>query len=181
MMLWLRLLASAAIARALVPAFPSPYFSWDTIPLAFHGANRARMYNDAEVAQLARYSMVTLEKWYTPCGAQGPDQAGPECDVEAKMFETFRAIKAANANVTTLFYLNSMFDFSFYHLHGLMLARELAGERALLRDVNGTLVELCNDGNVYCNITTFDWSVPEVAALWTEAVVNATRLSLIHI
>ena len=71
--------------------------------------------------------MVTLEKWYTACGSQGPNQAGPECHVEAKMAKTFNAIKAANPNVTTMLYLNSMFNFAAYSLIGLLLEREAKG------------------------------------------------------
>ena len=171
--------AAAAVivtASASVPAKPTPYFSWDKIPVAYHGANKARMYTQQEVEQLAeRYQMVTLEKWYTPCGSQGPQQTGPECNVEAKMATTFKAIKAANSNVTTLLYLNSMFNFNFYHLSGLMLEREAKGLTSLLRDKYGKLVSLCNDGNVYCNITSYDLSVKEVRDLWLETAVNMTR------
>ena len=103
------------------PAKPAPYWSWDTLPIAYHGANRSGLYTPEAEAQLARYSLVTLEKWYTPCGAQGPTQAGPECDVEDRMFGTFQRIKALNPNVTTIMYLNSNFDFAFYALHGRMM------------------------------------------------------------
>jgi len=131
-----------------IPAKPTPYFSWDTVPTAFHGANKARLYTENEVQELAkRYQMITLEKWYTPCGAQGPHQAGPQCHVEAKMATTFKAIKAANPNVTTLLYLNSMFNFAAYRLNGLLLEREARGLPSLLRDKHGKLVSLCNDGD----------------------------------
>jgi len=156
------------------PAKPAPFFSWDTLPRAFHGANRSGMFNDGAIAALANFSIVTLEKWYTPCGAQGPAQSGPSCDVEDKMFDTFRRLKALNPRHTTMMYLNSMFNFAFYRLNGLVLAREAAGERLLLRDERGALVTLCNDGNVYCNVTTFDHTSAAMRALWQEAVANAT-------
>lgn len=169
------LLVGVAAVLGMIPAKPTPNFSWDTIPIAFHGANKVRMYNSSEVAQLARYSMVTLEKWYTLCGDQHPQQAGPDCNVESKMATTFDAIKAINPNVTTLLYLNSMFNFGFYHLNQVLLDREAQGFRTLLRDKNDVLVTLCNDGNYYCNITNFDWSVPEVADIWIETLVNLTK------
>jgi hypothetical protein len=31
------------------------------------------------------------------------------------------------------------------------------GVHAFLRDETGEVISLCNDGNVYCNITTFNW------------------------
>ena len=157
------------------PARPSPNWNWDTIPVAFHGANRSGMYNEETIDTLAKFNMVTIEKWYTPCGSKGPQQAGPECDVEAKMFDTFAKLKQLKPNITTIMYLNSMFDFAFYHLHGDMMAREAKGEKSFLRDRHGDIVELCNDGNVYCNITTFDHTNQAVNQLWTDALRNATK------
>ena len=42
------------------PRRPKPYFSWDTIPLAFHGANRSGIYNESTVHTLAKYQLVTI-------------------------------------------------------------------------------------------------------------------------
>ena len=42
------------------PQPPAPFWSWDTLPLAHHGANYSGMYDDAAVAQLAKYRMVTV-------------------------------------------------------------------------------------------------------------------------
>ena len=171
------LCAGAALAQqppVPSPARPAPYFSWDTVPRAFHGANRSGEFTPDALAALANYSLVTIEKWYTPCGGQGPSQAGPSCAVEDKMFAAFRALRALRPEHTNIMYLNSMFDFAFYRLNGVVQAREAAGERLLLRDVHGQLVQLCNDGNVYCNVTTFDWTSPAALALWLEAMANAT-------
>jgi len=156
------------------PSRPAPFFSWDVVPRAFHGANKTGYFTDADFLALSNYSMVTIEKWYTPCGSQGPNQSGPSCDVEDKMFQAFLRLKSLNPLHTNIMYLNSMFDFAFYRLNGIILAREAAGEKLLLRDMNGQLVLLCNDGNAYCNVTTFDWTVPAMLDLWLEAVANAT-------
>jgi hypothetical protein len=118
--------------------------------------------------------MVTLEKWYTPCGSQGPTQAGPECDVEAAMFKTFSQLRQLSPQMTLVMYWNSMFDFSFYAQHQKMLDLEAKGEHAFLRDVDGNVASLCNDGNVYCNITTFDHTQAAVRQLWIDQVRNAT-------
>ena len=53
-----------------------------------------------------------------------------------------------------------------YHLHGEMLALEAQGKPAFLRDMHGDVVILCNDGNFYCNITTFDHSKDYVRRPW---------------
>ena len=50
-----------------------------------------------------------------------------------------------------------MFDFAFYSAHAKMLEMEEAGMHSFLRDQTGKVISLCNDGDVYCNITTFDW------------------------
>ena len=70
---------------------------------------------------------------YTPCGSQGPKQAGPSCAVEDKTFGVYEAIKAINPKVTTILYWNSMFDFAFYRVHQQMIDLESAGVHAFLR------------------------------------------------
>ena len=105
-----------------VPARPAPFFSWDVLPRAFHGANRSGLFTAEAIAALSAYSMVTLEKWYTPCASQGPAQGNASCAVEDKMFAVFRALKALDARHTTIIYLNSMFNFAFYRLAGLRRA-----------------------------------------------------------
>lgn len=80
------------------------------------------------------------------------------------MYATFNQLKALNPNITNIMYLNSMFDFSMYHLHGHALALEASGTRVLLRDNRDELVLLCNDGNYYCSkrvASTESRTVPE--------------------
>ena len=40
-----------------------PAFSWATLPVAWHSGNSTGRYTDAQIRELARYSMVTLEKF----------------------------------------------------------------------------------------------------------------------
>jgi hypothetical protein len=131
------------------------------------------------VAVLAKYQLVTIEKWYTACGGQHPIQAGPECDVEKSMYLTFNELRKLNPKITNIMYLNSMFDFSMYNLHGEALALEAAGTRVLLRDKHDELVLLCNDGNYFCNVTNFDWTKAAARELWTQHVVNATKIGAV--
>jgi hypothetical protein len=60
-----------------------------------------------------------------------------------------------------------------------MIAMEAAGQPSFLRDKGGEIIFLCNDGNVYCNITTFDWTQPRVRQLWIDQVVNMTKTGLV--
>ena len=45
---------------------------------------------------------LPLRRWYTLCGAKHPQQGTPDCDVESKFYETFRAIEAINPKVTNI-------------------------------------------------------------------------------
>ena len=74
---------------------------------------------------------------------------------------------------------NSMFNFNFYHLNGMMEAAEAKGMHSFLRDETGEVISLCNDGDEYCNITTFDWTQPHVRDLWMEGITNATATGMV--
>ena len=126
---------------------------------------------------------LPLRRWYTLCGAKHPQQGTPDCDVESKFYETFRAIEAINPKVTNIICvapsarhlgifkapdrclyvlaadLNSMFDFAAYNLHGEMMKLEAAGKPAFLRDDRGEVVILCN---VRCQ------RCPPPAAAWQQ-------------
>ena len=60
-----------------------------------------------------------------------------------------------------------------------MVVMEAAGLPSFLRDKHGEIMTLCNDGDVYCNVTTFDWTQPHVRALWVEQVLNITQTGLV--
>eukprot|EP00041_Stephanoeca_diplocostata_P015780 m.302708 g.302708 ORF g.302708 m.302708 type:complete len:480 (-) comp20150_c0_seq1:280-1719(-) len=163
------------IAPTLIPQVPVvAKWNWSTIPTAFHGANKSGYYTSDTIATLATFHMVTVEKWYTPCASQGPTQGPPSCAVEEKIEGLLAKINAINPNTIGILYLNSMFDFQFYTLHGLLLEAEQRGMTSFLRDEHGEILSLCNDGDVYCNITTFDWTQPHVRDLWLETMTNAT-------
>ena len=120
--------------------------------------------------------MITVEKWYSPCGSKGPRQSGPACAVEHKIEALVARVRELSPNVTANLYWNSMFDFSMYSAHQRMLDLEADGVHAFLRDETGAVISLCNDGNVYCNITQYDWTQAAVRQLWVDVVVNATRV-----
>ena len=135
---------------AAPPGQPALLPGWNTatMPVAIHAANETGAFTAEALEQLAKYDMITFEKWYTPCGSAHPTQAGPECDVEGKFFEAFNTIAGINSDAVIMMYLNSQFDFSAYTLHGKMLELEAEGKPAFLRDMHGTIVSLCNDGCV---------------------------------
>ena len=171
--------APRPIAPRVIPRRPTLPWTWDRVPTSFQGSKKEREFNQAEVERLALYPMLTLEKWYTPCASHGPTQSGPSCDVENKTLALYSRTKAINPRQVTIFYWNTMLDFSFYATHARMEALEAAGLPSYLRDERGEILSLCNDGNFYCNITTFDWTKPHVRQLWIEQVMNMTRTGLV--
>ena len=113
----MRLLLKCATIAAAVAARPTnaeetpkpqvPGWNTDTMPIAIHAANMSGAYTQDALEQLAKYDMVTFEKWYTQCGSQSPIQAGPECDVEGKTYEAFNTIAALNPNTLLMLYVRA--------------------------------------------------------------------------
>jgi len=128
---------------------------------------------------LAKFQVLAIEKWYTACGSKGPTQSGPDCAVEEKMSALFKQTKALTPNQTTIMYWNSELDFSMFKAHAKMETLEAQGTPVYLRDKFGTVLSLCNDGNVYCNITIFDWTQPAARQVWMEAITNVTATGLV--
>ena len=101
-------LPTGRFAPVVEPAAPHPNWSWDRIPTSYHGAPRTRYFNQSEIERLAKYQMVTLEKWYTPCAAQGGygiPQAPPSCDSEGKAEAVFQQLKRLSPNLTANLYV----------------------------------------------------------------------------
>lgn len=81
---------------------------------------------------------------------------------EQKQLEAIHAIKRANASCKTLFYLNSLIDFSTLDLHEKFVAAN--GSWWLRRD-DGTFV-LQHDGS-----KTFDWTVADARNTWLSTAL----------
>ena len=123
-------------------------------------------YNDDSIAQLAKYNMVTIEKWQGACGwTHAPHPMRTDCHQEEVIAKTLRAIRKESARhnktQTLNMYLNSNFCFSFYDL-----TAEVMKIDGLLRDKNGNICKLNNDGNFYLDVPFYDWSKPAVQALY---------------
>ena len=55
------LLAAALLFGSASAALPQ--FSWDTLPVFFHSSNSTGQYNDDALKVIAKFQMVTIEKW----------------------------------------------------------------------------------------------------------------------
>jgi hypothetical protein len=162
------LILAASIA-AVCEAGPPPHNSWDTVPVAFHGANKTGPWTEAAVQQLAKYGMVTVEKWDGVCGSTHPVMNGP-CDEETLIIGSLKRVRELNPNTILVAYQNSVIDFSFYNLHQTLAELEGNGTKVWMRDVNGKVVDIDNDGSFYWNITRFDVTQPAMLKAWQDQV-----------
>jgi hypothetical protein len=87
----------AALELDKPPRYPS--FSWDRLPVYFHSENASGPWNAEAVKRIAKYPLVTFEK--TMGGGQ-------PIIAETNMPAACKQIRAANSNVTAMYYLNSM-------------------------------------------------------------------------
>lgn len=91
---------------SMSPPLPSSvYFSWDTVQPFFHADNVTGSYSDAAIAQLARFPLVTLEKWHGACSnaASGSstcpsiDRSSYSCCEEDRILHDLQRVKAVNS------------------------------------------------------------------------------------
>lgn len=59
------LLGGLYAAPAYVPR--PPKFSWDTLPVFIHGSNQTGPINEEAIALMAKFPLVTVEKFQGPC------------------------------------------------------------------------------------------------------------------
>jgi hypothetical protein len=57
--------------------------------------------NPDALALMARFPLVTVEKFQGPCGWRS--DASPSCDQEAQIISVLKGVKAINPNVSTVF------------------------------------------------------------------------------
>ena len=79
-----------------------PEFSWDALPVFFHSSNTSGLYSQQALQIIAKFQMVTIEKW------QSFDVK--DIDDEDDMVAVMKAVKKVNPNVATYFYMNSFKD-----------------------------------------------------------------------
>eukprot|EP00937_MAST-01D_sp_MAST-1D-sp2_P000048 g48.t1 len=170
---------SSFLGILALDAYRLPPHSWDTLPVAWHSAlDRSLSAEDARA--LARYPLVTLEKtqgsaaysWPhgLPLACQnGTNVSSCGCCEEDHIVAAGRAIKAVNASVMVIAYMNSIISYPWYRA-----ARDLLRNSSWwLRDVNGSLV---NNIKHNPDETWFTWNFadPAVGELWSRACLAMT-------
>ena len=136
-----------------------PQFSWDTLPVFFHSSNSTGQYNDDALQTIAKFQMVTIEKW------MGWEEKG--FDDEDEMVLAMTAVKKLNPKVATYFYMNSFKD----RPEMTRMARDVQQHpEYALKDDNGERVKI---GDYY----VFDLSKQEVRKWWLNICLNATKFA----
>ena len=131
------LLLTAGLAAAAPPHVPKPpKFSWDTLPAFIHGSNQSGPINAEAIQLMAKFPMVTVEKFQGPCANSHSPLPTPACNQEKLIIDALKQVKAINPNTSTIFYYNSVLDFPQYQLHGMMLA----DPSLMLKDQDGKTV-----------------------------------------
>jgi hypothetical protein len=152
-----------------------PNTSLATVPVGYFGGN-CKPRPEANLEMLSKMRVVCIEKWEGPCWnqcltnqTQGSEGCSPSCNEERIMLGTLKSIKDRNAQVATLFYMNSFMDFQFYQLHGRMV-----DSAALLVDHDTNKSGTVTNDNGMKGITVFDLAKASARQLWLELVANLT-------
>jgi hypothetical protein len=178
--------AAATLAEAFAAAAPRPAvrFDWSTVPVFFHADNFTGDWNNESLLQLAKYPIVTIEKWmgslaackadgWSPCcgAGGGADEVGETavCE-EDRIISNFARLKAINKNVSTVLYLNSVLNFPQYRLAQQMQSHP----EYWLRDASGKVIGMYGDAGPP-NMTVFDFSQPAVREIFVGACVDAIK------
>ena len=152
------------LAATAAPA--GPRFSWDTVPVYYHSCNFTGAYTDAALDVVAKFPMVTIEK------GQGVQDASDTRFAEDKIVDTLRRVKQRDANISTIFYYNSILDWPFYRLHADLVARP----DLWARDKSGAACHTNGDGSFpnHSNMLSFDFAQAGGRDLWAQACLNVT-------
>jgi len=171
-------LATPMILLANVEANKFPKFSWDTLPVTWHGSVNDLLSDDA-VAALSKYASVTLEKNVAKndfpsvnigqC-QKGSDPSACGCCAEDHFVANFKKLKKASPDVMTVAYTNSIIAYPWYHA-----AQDpfLKNDTYWLRNKNGDLQHNIkqSDESWY----TWNFAVPDVMEIYKEQCMSMVR------
>ena len=175
-----------AISVRSIHGMDIPAFSWDTLPVAFHSSASGGPFSAPQIKELARYSMVTIEKFQdltavVPASTlaqpyaeglfecqNGSDLGRCGCCAEDEIVATARAIKAINPRVLTIAYMNSQISYPWYR-----------AARPVAANASWWLTDAPHDGPASSTWKMYDLSVAEAAQSWADAATNLTATGVI--
>ncbi|XP_065183723.1 uncharacterized protein LOC135814525 [Sycon ciliatum] len=96
---------------------PNVQFSWDHVPVFIHTSNTTGPFNDQALQIMAKFPIVTIEKYQGPnSGYHYPAEKWVCCE-EDRIVDTLKSVKKINPNITGIFYYNMVLDYPQYRLH----------------------------------------------------------------
>ena len=160
----------------------TPDTSLDTIPVGYFGGMNCKERAQANIEILAKMRVVVIEKWEGPCWydcynnltQDSPVPCQPSCGAENYQLKTIKQVKKVNPNVTTVFYLDALYDFGMLELHEKFLKA-----KADMIDVSGKPVTINNNDNGMPNVNIFDFGQQIARDLWITFVKTLKESSVV--
>jgi len=166
-----------------------PKFSWDTLPVAWHGSNPSGMYSPDSLQILSKFPTVTIEKW------QGLDELFPDeeinwencqngtdvskcgCCAEDMIVEVGKAIKEISPETMVIGYFHSFIGFPNYQANHLLDANP----DWWAKNQDGSKTECGTDNGWDDNGAwgCWDHAQEQVSMTWEEACLNMTKTGYI--
>lgn len=153
-----------AAAQPTAGKFGKLRFSWDTVPVFYHSCNFSGPFSDAELDSIVKFPLVTVEK------GQGLDLPGY---AESKIVAELKRIKKRDSSIYTMFYYNSLRDWTFYDLHQKMLDHP----DYWVRDVHGKVCYISGDSGFpnHTQMLSFNFTNPSAADMWISECIDVTK------
>jgi hypothetical protein len=158
----------------LLPAIVAlPTFSWDTVPLYVHCANKTGQLSPSFAARVAKTSFITLEKWH--CLECSPANHS----AEQKMIAEGKRLKQLNPKLEIMMYFAADFARTWYDT-GVYFDKH--PELELRNDSSGELVSKVQDGSSssgHVGWYAFDYSQPAAVERWVKTFTDAVATGYI--
>jgi len=164
-----------------------PRFSWDTLPVAWHGSNPSGMFSPENIQRLAKYPVVSIEKWqaldelypdpdltWLNC-QHGTDVSKCGCCTEDKIVELAKAVKEVDPTITLIAYFHSWIGFPSYHVNQILAHNP--DWWATNEDGSKACVE--HGWNDNCEWGAWNHAIPEATQAWKEGCLNLTQDGII--
>lgn len=164
-------LALLACAAAVASPQP-PLWSWSTLPVFHHASKTVGDYDAAQLAALARYPLVVIEKF------QAVSAPGDNRTEEERIIAACRGVKALSPSTACIFYLNSVIAFPQY-----AYAQSLRATRPdlWLRDDRGVAINMSGPGWP-AHVPPFpvlDFAQPAARAFFAAACTGAVASGVV--